>query len=138
MIHSVQQEMICKVQSSAVLNTKINIQQLPYLYLLSGIGYFTLPYLVHARAAHVHACEWNPAAVAALQRNLEVNGVSDRCTVHPGDNRQVKSNLHQIFIPFFLFVFLHEICLPAADKMFLTLVKENLLVIFTELIIFKF
>ncbi|XP_013859826.1 tRNA wybutosine-synthesizing protein 2 homolog, partial [Austrofundulus limnaeus] len=58
--------------------------------LYAGIGYFTLPYLVHAQAAHVHACEWNPAAVAALQRNLEANGVSDRCTVHPGDNRQLQ------------------------------------------------
>ncbi|KTF95100.1 hypothetical protein cypCar_00025195, partial [Cyprinus carpio] len=57
--------------------------------LYAGIGYFTLPYLVHAKAAHVHACEWNPDAVKALQRNLQVNGVSDRCTVHPGDNRQL-------------------------------------------------
>ncbi|XP_016407881.1 tRNA wybutosine-synthesizing protein 2 homolog [Sinocyclocheilus rhinocerous] len=57
--------------------------------LYAGIGYFTLPYLVHAKAAHVHACEWNPDAVKALQRNLQVNGVSDRCTVHPGDNSQL-------------------------------------------------
>lgn len=57
--------------------------------LYAGIGYFTLPYLVHANAAHVHACEWNPDAVAALQRNLEINGVSNRCTVHQGDNRQL-------------------------------------------------
>lgn len=62
--------------------------------LYAGIGYFTLPYLVHANAAHVHACEWNPDAVAALQRNLEINGVSNRCTVHQGDNRQLSlSNL---------------------------------------------
>ncbi|XP_007569739.1 tRNA wybutosine-synthesizing protein 2 homolog [Poecilia formosa] len=58
--------------------------------LYAGIGYFTLPYLVHARASHVHACEWNPDAVAALQKNLEVNGVPERCTIHPGDNRQVQ------------------------------------------------
>uniref|UniRef100_A0A3P9P5T7 tRNA wybutosine-synthesizing protein 2 homolog n=1 Tax=Poecilia reticulata TaxID=8081 RepID=A0A3P9P5T7_POERE len=58
--------------------------------LYAGIGYFTLPYLVHARASHVHACEWNPDAVAALQKNLEVNGVSECCTIHPGDNRQVQ------------------------------------------------
>lgn len=55
-----------------------------------GIGYFTLPYLVHAKAAHVHACEWNPYAVKALQRNLQINGVSDRCTIHQGDNGQVR------------------------------------------------
>lgn len=58
---------------------------------MSGIGYFTLPYLVHAGASRVHACEWSPDAVQALQKNLEANGVSDRCTVHQGDNRQVKS-----------------------------------------------
>ncbi|XDV37324.1 hypothetical protein PO909_006941 [Leuciscus waleckii] len=57
--------------------------------LYAGIGYFTLPYLVHAKAAHVHACEWNPDAVKALQRNLQINGVSDRCTIHQGDNRQL-------------------------------------------------
>lgn len=59
------------------------------LYLVSGIGYFTLPYLAHAGASHVHACEWNPDAVEALQKNLGANRVSDRCTVHQGDNRQV-------------------------------------------------
>ncbi|XP_028816248.1 tRNA wybutosine-synthesizing protein 2 homolog [Denticeps clupeoides] len=57
--------------------------------LYAGIGYFTLPYLVHAGAAHVHACEWNPNAVEALHRNLQLNGVSDHCTIHQGDNRQL-------------------------------------------------
>ena len=46
------------------------------LSLISGIGYFTLPYLVHAGAAHVYACEWNPNAVEALKRNLQLNGVA--------------------------------------------------------------
>ncbi|KAL4631610.1 hypothetical protein GN956_G15596 [Arapaima gigas] len=58
--------------------------------LYAGIGYFTLPYLVHSGAAHVHACEWNPHAVEALRRNLQLNRVSERCTVHQGDNRQVQ------------------------------------------------
>ncbi|GLD70374.1 tRNA wybutosine-synthesizing protein 2 homolog [Lates japonicus] len=58
--------------------------------LYAGIGYFTLPCLVHARASHVHACEWNPDAIEALQKNLEANGVSDRCTIHRGDNRQLQ------------------------------------------------
>ncbi|NXE51270.1 TYW2 protein, partial [Casuarius casuarius] len=53
------------------------------------IGYFTLPYLVHAAAAFAHACEWNGHAVEALRRNLALNGVQDRCRIHPGDNRQV-------------------------------------------------
>ncbi|XP_028315647.1 tRNA wybutosine-synthesizing protein 2 homolog isoform X2 [Gouania willdenowi] len=57
--------------------------------LYAGIGYFTLPYLMHANACHVHACEWNLEAVKALQKNLNVNGVSNRCTVYQGDNRQL-------------------------------------------------
>ncbi|KAK3774758.1 hypothetical protein RRG08_050917 [Elysia crispata] len=57
--------------------------------LYAGIGYFTLPYLVHAHAAHVHACEWNPNAVAALRQNLCDNRVSDRCSVHEGDCREL-------------------------------------------------
>ncbi|KAM6426862.1 tRNA wybutosine-synthesizing protein 2 homolog [Liasis olivaceus] len=58
--------------------------------LYAGIGYFTLPYLIHAGAAFVHACEWNPHAVEALQRNLQLNGVEDRCYIHQGDNRKVE------------------------------------------------
>ena len=57
--------------------------------LAKGIGYFTLPYLVHAKAHLVHACEWNPDAAEALKRNLRLNGVEDRCVVHHGDNREV-------------------------------------------------
>ncbi|XP_063397959.1 tRNA wybutosine-synthesizing protein 2 homolog [Mytilus trossulus] len=57
--------------------------------LYAGIGYFTLPYLVHSRARHLHACEWNPDAVEALKKNLHLNGVEDRCTVHHGDNRKI-------------------------------------------------
>lgn len=43
---------------------------------ISGVGYFTLPYLVHANAAHVIACEWNPDSVNALKRNLLLNDVT--------------------------------------------------------------
>lgn len=56
--------------------------------MFAGIGYFTLPYLVHARAEHVIACEWNPKSVEALKVNLIKNKVTDRCTVHEGDVRQ--------------------------------------------------
>ena len=37
-------------------------------------------------AAKVIACEWNPHAVEALHKNLELNGVADRCQVLAGDN----------------------------------------------------
>ncbi|XP_061862639.1 tRNA wybutosine-synthesizing protein 2 homolog isoform X1 [Colius striatus] len=58
--------------------------------LYAGIGYFTLPYLVHAAAAFAHACEWNSHAVEALRRNLVLNGVQGRCRVHHGDSRQLE------------------------------------------------
>jgi len=61
--------------------------------LYAGIGYFTLPYLVHAGAAHVHACEWDEDALAALSRNVAANGVERRCTVHAGDNVQAAATL---------------------------------------------
>ncbi|GAX21709.1 tRNA wybutosine-synthesizing protein 2 [Fistulifera solaris] len=57
------------------------------LDLYAGIGYFTLPALVHGRAKHVVACEWNPEAVAALTFNLKDNHVHDRATVYEGDCR---------------------------------------------------
>ena len=57
--------------------------------LYAGIGYFVLPYLVHAKALVVHACEWNEHALNALRRNLQLNHVEKRCVVHCGDNRKV-------------------------------------------------
>ncbi|XP_013389560.1 tRNA wybutosine-synthesizing protein 2 homolog [Lingula anatina] len=57
--------------------------------LYAGTGYFTLPYLIHAKARLVHACEWNPDAADALRKNLHLNGVAERCIVHQGDNRLV-------------------------------------------------
>ncbi|XP_062513565.1 tRNA wybutosine-synthesizing protein 2 homolog isoform X2 [Corticium candelabrum] len=57
--------------------------------LYAGIGYFTLTYLIHANARHVHACEWNRNAVTALRESLEANNVSTRCTIYEGDNRKV-------------------------------------------------
>ena len=57
--------------------------------LFAGIGYFTLPFLLHAKADRVIACEWNPASVEALQYNLQHLGLSESCSVLQGDNRLV-------------------------------------------------
>ncbi|XP_023607719.1 tRNA wybutosine-synthesizing protein 2 homolog [Myotis lucifugus] len=81
------------------ITEKLRVASLPcagqvLVDLYAGIGYFTLPFLVHAGAAFVHACEWNPHAVVALKRNLEINGVAGRCQIHFGDNR--KLNLSSI------------------------------------------
>ena len=62
----------------------------------AGIGYFTLPYLVHARADTVHACEWSSVAVEGMRRGLATNRVEERCVVHEGDCREVSlSSNHQ-------------------------------------------
>uniref|UniRef100_A0A6G1SNT2 tRNA wybutosine-synthesizing protein 2 n=1 Tax=Aceria tosichella TaxID=561515 RepID=A0A6G1SNT2_9ACAR len=59
--------------------------------LFAGIGYFTLPLLIHARAKHLYACEWNPDAIAALKENLKINRVdASRYTVIEGDNRKYR------------------------------------------------
>ncbi|CAH1402147.1 unnamed protein product [Nezara viridula] len=57
--------------------------------LFAGIGYFTLPFLVHANAKLVHACEWNPDAIDSLRRNLRLNKVEDKCKIYEGDNRKI-------------------------------------------------
>ncbi|XP_043692125.1 tRNA wybutosine-synthesizing protein 2/3/4 [Telopea speciosissima] len=57
--------------------------------LFAGIGYFVLPFLIRAKAKLVYACEWNPHAIEALRRNVEVNSVADRCIILEGDNRVI-------------------------------------------------
>ncbi|NWX62819.1 TYW2 protein, partial [Promerops cafer] len=78
------------------ITEKLRVASLPcsgevLVDLYAGIGYFTLPFLVHAGAAFVHACEWNSHAVEALHRTLVLNGVRDRCHIHTGDSRQVSA-----------------------------------------------
>jgi tRNA G37 N-methylase Trm5 len=58
------------------------------LDMYAGIGYYTLPALVHGNAKHAYACEWNEHAAGALRYNLSQNGVSDRATVFVGDCRE--------------------------------------------------
>ena len=56
--------------------------------LYAGVGYYTLPFLVHAGATFVHACEWNPNSILSLKDNLRSNGVdSSRYAIHEGDNK---------------------------------------------------
>ncbi|XP_014110730.1 PREDICTED: tRNA wybutosine-synthesizing protein 2 homolog [Pseudopodoces humilis] len=77
------------------ITEKLRVASLPcsgevLVDLYAGIGYFTLPFLVHAGAAFVHACEWNSHAVEALHRTLVLNGVRDRCHIHAGDSRKLQ------------------------------------------------
>lgn len=59
----------------------------------AGVGYYTLPMLVHGDAAHVHACEWNPASVEGLRTSAALNDVEGRLTVHQGDNAEAMVGL---------------------------------------------
>ena len=52
----------------------------------AGVGYYTFPMLVHGGAAHVHACEINPASLEGLRAGATANALDDRLTVHEGDN----------------------------------------------------
>lgn len=56
--------------------------------LYSGVGYYTIPFLVHSKAAFVHACEWNENSVIALKHNLKAAGIDRHCKIHFGDNRK--------------------------------------------------
>ncbi len=57
--------------------------------LFAGIGYFTLPLLVHAGARKAIACELNPLAAHYLEKNAAMNGVVDRLEIRRGDCREV-------------------------------------------------
>lgn len=69
--------------------SKINCDGETIVDLFAGIGYFTLPFLVHCKANKVYACDWNPYAIEALKENLTINKVADRCHVLFGDCREV-------------------------------------------------
>ncbi len=61
-----------------------------------GIGYYTLPFLVTGGAKHVHACEINPDSISALEKGLARNNVTEKCTIHQGDNRISMNKLRGI------------------------------------------
>ncbi|RWW09644.1 hypothetical protein BHE74_00043691 [Ensete ventricosum] len=46
-----------------------------------------LDFLHRARAKLAYACEWNPHAIKALQKNVHINSVANRCIILEGDNR---------------------------------------------------
>lgn len=55
--------------------------------LFAGIGYWSLIFARHTGAKLVHACDWNPAAIEALKRNVKLNKVADKVVIHEGDCR---------------------------------------------------
>lgn len=58
------------------------------LDMYAGIGYYSLPALIHGKAKHVTTCEWNVNALFALRHNIKSNGIEeDRVTILEGDCR---------------------------------------------------
>ena len=76
---------------SGVRNLQADMSLTPHTGYLSNmiIAYVKTtnnsPGIHPAGAAQVIACEWNPNAVEALRKNLQLNGVADRCKVLVGD-----------------------------------------------------
>ncbi len=64
--------------------------------MFAGIGYFTLP--IGGSGGNVHAMEINPVAFAYLERNIIVNGLSDRITPSLGDCRDLLSGTYNRII----------------------------------------
>ena len=59
------------------------------LDMYAGIGYYTLPALIHGKARQVVACEWNEQAILALRYNVRDNNVDDRVQIFQGDCRRI-------------------------------------------------
>jgi tRNA wybutosine-synthesizing protein 2 len=57
--------------------------------MFAGIGYFSLPLAVHAKARRVMACEINPVAFSYLEENVALNMVGDVVQPVLGDNRDL-------------------------------------------------
>lgn len=57
--------------------------------MFAGIGYFTLPLAVHAKAERVVACELNPVAFSYLKENIALNNVQGVVEPRLGDNREL-------------------------------------------------
>jgi tRNA wybutosine-synthesizing protein 2 len=57
--------------------------------MFAGIGYFTLPLAVHAKAKRVVACEISPVAFGYLVDNIDLNHVENAVQPFLGDNRDL-------------------------------------------------
>jgi len=95
--------------SSGNISERIRVAQFDcdgeeILDLYAGIGYYTLPLLVHSKCNHIYSCEWNKEASTSLIQNLMKNKVKDRCSVYVGDNKvtipssSVIGNMDRVFL----------------------------------------
>ena len=65
------------------------------LDMYTGIGYYTLPAVIHGKAAKVYSCEWNEHAVHALRFNVQDNKIQDKVEIFVGDCR-VSAQKHNL------------------------------------------
>eukprot|EP01083_Nonionella_stella_P042400 114549_1 len=65
--------------------------------LYAGIGYFSLPFLIHGKVKHLYAFEWNEDAIHALKHNIRANKIdTSRVTIFEGDNRITSETLRNV------------------------------------------
>jgi tRNA wybutosine-synthesizing protein 2 len=67
----------------------LNCQGETVVDMFAGIGYFSLPLALHAKAERVVACEINPVAFGYLVDNIALNRVNDVVQPFLGDNRNL-------------------------------------------------
>lgn len=67
---------------------RMNVRGETLVDMFAGIGYFALPFAVHAGAARVVAIEKNPLAHRFLAENAKLNKVADVIEPWLGDNRE--------------------------------------------------
>jgi len=59
------------------------------LDMYTGIGYYTLPAIIHGKASFVYACEWNQHAITALRHNIKDNKIDEnKVMIIEGDCRE--------------------------------------------------
>ena len=66
---------------------ELDIREETVVDLFAGIGYFSLPAAVHAKAERVYSCEINPVAFRYLEENIRLNHAENITSLF-GDNRE--------------------------------------------------
>ena len=75
---------------------KIDASEEIIVDLFCGIGYYTLPLLVHGHATTVHACDLSDIALRMLKEGAHLNSVMERIVIHHADARTMDERLGKI------------------------------------------
>lgn len=107
--------------------SKLSCDNEVILDLFAGIGYFTLPLLVHTSAKRVHSCDWSCDAIDALRKGLVANNVVEKCIVHHIDCREV--SYFNVWSLVMLLLFLVKLPLVILALVILSLVILSLVIL---------